>query len=114
MIIDESEIQENKHITRWLIGPWNSQSTVDFGIALIQPNQRVESHYHEQVEEIIYTVDGEITLLLGNEKSVKLKRGLVVHIPPNQTHALHNQTQKITKLVVVKSPSLPADKKFND
>ncbi len=112
--MDEAAIEEKGHTTRWLLGPWNSQSKLDFGIAFFQPNQSVEPHFHETVEEFFYVIEGEILLQLNNRENYILKRGFVAHIPPKQVHALHNQSSKIAKLVVVKSPSLPTDKKYID
>ncbi len=110
IIVDESKIQKKKHLSRWLIGPWNSPSKIDFGIAFFQPDQKSKPHYHEVVEEIIYSIDGEITLILEDAKSHKLKAGFVVFLPPKQIHALHNQSNKVTKLAIIKSPSFPTDK----
>jgi quercetin dioxygenase-like cupin family protein len=114
-IVDESKITEGEYTTRWLVGPWNSQSkNLEFGIAIFQPNQRVKKHFHEQVEEIFYVIEGEIRLLINNTEEYPLKKGFVAHIPAKQVHALYNPSKMISKLVIVKSPSLPADKKFLD
>lgn len=110
MIVDESKIQEKEHVSRWLIGPWNSQSKIDFGVAFFQPEQQVKKHIHEIVEEIFYVIEGEIILLLEKDNECVLKRGQVAHIPPKQVHALHNRSRKRAKLIIVKSPSIPTDK----
>jgi mannose-6-phosphate isomerase-like protein (cupin superfamily) len=111
MIIDETSINEGRHTTRWLIGPWNSQSTLDFGIAFLHPDQQVKPHLHERVEEIFYIIEGQITLIL-DRKEITLKPGIVAYIPPKMRHALHNRSATTAKLVCVKSPSLPSDKKY--
>ncbi len=111
-IADESKVTEQSYMTRWLLGPWNSKCNLDFGIAFFQPNQRVKKHIHEEVEEIFYVIEGEILLELEGTKAVTLKQGFVAHIPPDQQHALHNQSYRVVKLVIVKSPSIPSDKKF--
>ncbi|MHA1649799.1 MAG: cupin domain-containing protein [Candidatus Helarchaeota archaeon] len=111
-IVDESRIDEKGYLTRWLIGPWNSQASFDFGIAFIQPKQYIKKHFHEKIEELFYVIEGEIQLLLSNKEEFTLKQGFVAHIPPKQVHGLHNRSNKIVKLVVVKSPSIPSDKKY--
>ena len=112
-IIDESEIEEKEYLTRWLFGPWNSQSqNLDFGIAFFQPNQSVKRHFHKLVEEIFYVIEGEIVLLTENEEFFVLRQGMAAYIPPKQVHALQNRSNSVTKFIVVKSPSLPNDKQF--
>ena len=113
-VVDEASVNEGERNSRWLLGPWNSECTIDFGIAFIQPNQRVKKHFHEQVEEIFYVIEGEILLKGNNENDIILKQGHVVYLPPKQVHALHNRSQKIAKLVVIKVPSIPSDKKYVD
>jgi len=111
IIIDEKKMNEKEYTTRWLIGPWNSQSKIDFGIAFIQPNQQVKKHWHEIVEEIFYIIEGEVVLLVIN-KEIILKQGYIVYIPPKEIHALYNRSNKMVKLVAVKAPSIPSDKKY--
>lgn len=113
MIIDEASINEGDFTTRWLIGPWNSKSTLDFGIAFLHPDQQVKPHLHERVEEILYLIEGQISLILDQERNeVTLKPGIAVHIPPKTIHALHNRSSTTAKLICIKSPSLPSDKKY--
>ncbi|NVM27471.1 MAG: cupin domain-containing protein [Candidatus Helarchaeota archaeon] len=111
-IVDESKIQEKEHVSRWLIGPWNSESKLDFGVAFFQPDQQVKKHVHEKVEEIFYVIEGEIILLLDKDQKFVLKKGQVAYIPPKQGHALQNRSRKIAKLVIVKSPSIPTNKTY--
>jgi len=113
MIIDETSVKEGGFTTRWLIGPWNSQSSLDFGITFLHPDQQVKPHLHERVEEIFYLIEGQISLILDrDQKEITLKPGMAAHIPPKTIHALHNGSSTTAKLVCVKSPSLPSDKKY--
>ncbi|MFX1294757.1 MAG: cupin domain-containing protein [Promethearchaeota archaeon] len=111
-IVNETSVKEESYMTRWLLGPWNSQCTLDFGIAFLQPNQRVKKHIHEKVEEIFYIIKGEVFLQVNKDKNILLKQGFIAHIPPKQAHALHNTSKKIVKMVIVKSPSISSDKKY--
>ena len=63
------------------------------------------------VEEIFYLIEGQIILIL-NRKEITLKPGMAAHIPPKMSHALHNRSSTTAKLICVKSPSLPSDKKY--
>ncbi|MHA1266048.1 MAG: cupin domain-containing protein [Candidatus Helarchaeota archaeon] len=109
-IVDEKTIETGTHLSKWLLGPWNSESHVEFGIAILQPNQRVPLHYHNQVEELFYVIKGQVTLSLSNGQSHLLSKGMAVHIPPTLAHALQNHANTLAKLVVIKYPSIPSDK----
>ena len=109
IIVDETKIEEKGFITRWMIGPWNAESTLDFGIAFLQPNQQVKKHWHDKVEEIFYIIEGKIVLTVNDEEFI-LKQGFVAHILPKEIHSLNNRSNKPVKLVTVKSPSIPSDK----
>jgi len=112
-IIDEKVIKEQGYLTRWLLGPWNSPCKLDFGIAFFQPGQKVDKHFHEQVEELFYVIDGQISIQFNTgSDSIILKAGEVAYIPPKEVHALYNNTNKVVKMVVIKNPSIPTDKKF--
>ena len=113
IIVDEKKMDEKGYTTRWLIGPWNSQSKIDFGIAFIQPNQQVKMHWHEAVEEIFYIIQGNIVLLVDNQEII-LRQGCVAHISPKEIHALHNRSNETVKLVTVKAPSIPSDKIYTE
>lgn len=109
IIVDETKIEEKGFVTRWMIGPWNTESTIDFGIAFLQPNQQVKKHWHERVEAIFYIIEGTIVLTVNNEEFT-LKQGFAAHIHPKEIHSLYNRSAKTVKLVSVKSPSIPSDK----
>ena len=112
LIVDERKVKEEGHMSRWLIGPWNSHSKLDFGIAFFQIDQKVEKHFHKTVEEIFYVIEGEIILITEKEGEFVLKKGFVAHIPPKSVHALHNRSNTVAKLAIIKSPSIPSDKTY--
>ena len=99
-IVNEAKVDKKEYMSRWLIGPWNSSSKTEFGVAFIEPEQLMQKHMHTQVEEIIYVVEGDIVLLLEKNTHRVLTKGTAVFIPPKQVHGLQNRSNRITKLIL--------------
>lgn len=112
LIVDEAQVKEEGTMSKWLIGPWNSSSKTDFGVAFFQPDQLIQKHIHERVEEIFYVIEGQIVLLLDDNTQRILTKGNVAFIPPKQVHGLHNRSNTITKFIIVKFPSIASDKTY--
>ncbi|HKN93346.1 MAG TPA: cupin domain-containing protein [Thermoleophilaceae bacterium] len=64
-----------------------------FGINLItlQPRERGRIHAHEQQEEVYLVLDGELTLVLGEDEEHTVKRDGVVRVGPAVRRQLVNR-----------------------
>jgi mannose-6-phosphate isomerase-like protein (cupin superfamily) len=112
-IYDEALTDQKGYNTRWMVGPWNSDCKIDFGIAFFQPGQKVKKHIHEKVTELFYVVEGELSIQINDQSQITtLKAGQLAYVPPKEAHTLHNMTTSVTKFVVIKTPSIPHDKRF--
>jgi len=60
-------------------------------------------HKHDQQEEVIYCIDGEVEQWLDQQKRV-LKSGDSVFIPGGGVHASFNTSQRDAKLLAILSP----------
>jgi quercetin dioxygenase-like cupin family protein len=109
-IVDEADIKETKHTSKWLLGPWNSDSPVEFGVTMLLPDQTVRLHYHETVVEIFYVIEGQCALMTGSDEYHILSEGVSVFIPPKQVHGLQPHSRSPVKLAIVKYPSKASDK----
>ena len=61
-------------------------------------------HYHPELEEIIYVVDGVAEQWVDREKR-SLKAGDIAFIPKNVVHAIHNPTKKPMTFLAILSPA---------
>ncbi len=82
---------------------------IDWGVILLLPGQRLGGHYHEQVEETFYVVEGQGTFVV-NEKTYAARPGDVFRMEPKDRHDIHNDSDAPLKLVFIKCPYLPKDK----
>jgi mannose-6-phosphate isomerase-like protein (cupin superfamily) len=82
---------------------------IDWGVILLKPGQRLGAHYHNEVEETFYFVQGKGKVYI-NEVEYQAELGDAFRIEPKEHHDILNDTDEPTKMVFIKSPYLPKDK----
>jgi quercetin dioxygenase-like cupin family protein len=68
------------------------------------PGAGHQFHYHPELEEIIYIVDGIAEQWVDREKR-RLKAGEIAFIPKMIVHAIHNPTKKPMTFLAILSPA---------
>jgi len=82
---------------------------IDWDIILLLPGQELGGHYHREVEETFYVLEGEATFQVGNARQ-RLVAGDAIRLEATQHHNVVNDSHKPLKMVFIKCPYLPADK----
>ena len=82
---------------------------VDFGLILLLPGEDLNTHYHSQIEENFYTLEGEADVYV-KEKRTRLGPGDLLHVPAKTPHYLKNNGAAPWKAIIVKAPYDPKDK----
>lgn len=82
---------------------------VDIGMVIIMPGEDFTTHYHDEVEEDFFTLEGTVEIYV-DEKKIILKEGDLIHVAPKTHHYLRNVSDRPWKAVFVKSPYDPKDK----
>ncbi len=82
---------------------------IDWGVILMQPGESLGAHYHHEVEETFYVVEGAGTFAVNDER-YPAKQGDVFRMEPTDRHEVVNDTDAPLKLVFIKCPFLPKDK----
>ena len=82
---------------------------IDWGVILLLPGQVLGGHYHEQVEETFYILEGEGVFEV-NGTPMPAVTGDVFRMEPTDRHNIHNRGQQPLKMVFIKCPYLPKDK----
>ena len=80
------------------IGPLIEGEEIQFGV--MQIKNGTEPHYHPN-EQFIYLVSGEATMTIDG-KELKLKKGSVAYIPPNQIHSFYATSDEPCEIVTCK------------
>lgn len=82
---------------------------IDWGVVLLHPGQSLAAHYHNEVEETFYVVEGQVTFYVDDEK-LELVAGDAMRLEPPERHKVVNESERPVKLVLIKCPYLPHDK----
>ena len=70
----------------------------------MRPGTGHRFHYHPELEEIIYIVDGVAEQWVGREKRA-LKTGEIAFIPKKVVHAIFNSSKKPMTFLAILSPA---------
>lgn len=82
---------------------------IDWGVILLLPGQTLGGHYHQEVEETFYVVQGRGTFVVNGEK-LPATEGDVFRMEPTDRHDIINDSGQPMKMVFIKCPYLPQDK----
>jgi mannose-6-phosphate isomerase-like protein (cupin superfamily) len=82
---------------------------IDWGVILLLPGEKLGGHYHEQVEETFYVVEGRAAFTVNGER-VPAGVGDVLRMEATDKHDIANESDQPCKLVFIKCPYLPKDK----
>mgnify|MGYP005845015523 CR=1 FL=1 len=82
---------------------------IDWGVLLLLPGQTLGGHYHEEVEETFYVMQGQGEFTVNGIKYAATE-GDVFRMEPTDRHDILNNTDQPMKLVFIKCPYLPKDK----
>lgn len=70
------------------------------GTATLPPGAAVETHLHEIDEEVLYVIEGTLTVTLAGEEHT-VEPGGIVFVPPGTWIALANRSDSPTKVLGV-------------
>jgi uncharacterized cupin superfamily protein len=70
----------------------------------MRPGAGHQFHYHPELEEIIYVIDGVAEQWVDREKR-RLEAGEIAFIQKNVVHAIHNPTKKPMTFLAILSPA---------
>ena len=99
------EYRDGDHGVKYLMrGP-----KTDWGVILMQPGDRLGAHYHNEVEETFYLVDGSCQFTV-NDVVHDAVAGDVFRLEPTDRHDIWNNSDADIKFIFIKCPYLPKDK----
>jgi len=68
----------------------------------LQPGEELKAHI-TPVDVFFYVLEGNPTVLVGDEKQ-SIEKDSLVESPKDIVHCLYNKTEKIARILVVKAP----------
>ncbi len=101
----EKEFRGGKSGVKYLFrGP-----KIDWGVILLLPGERLGGHYHKEVEETFYVLEGQATAYVGDIQQ-RLVAGDAIRLEAPEHHNIVNEGDQPLKMVFIKCPYLPQDK----
>lgn len=82
---------------------------IDFGLVKLKPGEDFPAHYHNQVEENFFILEGEINFKVDDKEFVAVK-GDLISCKPTESHYLVNNSKEDAVAAFVKAPSIKEDK----
>jgi mannose-6-phosphate isomerase-like protein (cupin superfamily) len=82
---------------------------IDWGVLLLKPGQKMGAHGHKEVEETFYFLQGFPRMLI-NDVEYRAAEGDAFRVEPMEKHDIVNDTDKVVRVVFIKTPYLPDDK----
>jgi len=82
---------------------------LDWGVILLKAGEELEGHYHRQVEETFYVLEGRAAFVVHGEEHL-VRPGVALRVEPEEGHAVRNVGKGDLKMVFIKWPYLPEDK----
>jgi len=82
---------------------------LDWGVILLLPGERLGEHYHSQVEETFYILEGQASCYADGVKHA-LTVGDAVRFEAPEHHDMVNEGSEPLKMAFLKYPYLPKDK----
>jgi quercetin dioxygenase-like cupin family protein len=71
------------------------------------------AHYHPNFTESFYVLEGELSLLNGDEW-ITAGVGDLVYVPRNSIHAFRNDTDSEARFIIVFTPGVPREEYFDE
>jgi len=82
---------------------------IDWGIVFLKPGQNMGAHYHREVEETFFILEGE-GIMRVNDEELRVSAGDAIRLEPEERHDLRATESSFLKGIFIKVPYLPEDK----
>lgn len=90
----------SQEIAGQLIGAKN----FDVKLGIYEPGGKSIFHSHPESEEVFYVLEGEFTLVDGDQNELTARAGEAVYVPAKEVHAGFNRGTETLVYLAVKAP----------
>lgn len=82
---------------------------IEWGILVLKPGGSLGAHYHKEVEETFYFLEGKARLMIDGTEYLG-GAGEAFRLEPGEKHDILNDSQSPIRAVFIKCPYKPEDK----
>lgn len=105
-IVKESEQIAKGPVKYMIRGPY-----IDWGVITLAPGESMAPHFHKEVEETFYIIEGVTTIIVKDKnQEIAAPAGTAIRLEPTEQHGLKNTGSIPTKMVFIKNIYRPTDK----
>ena len=76
----------------------------------LAPGCGEKHHYHNQAAQCFYMLSGRAVMQFSDGQNVEINSGMALHILPETSHAIVNQTSEEIRFLVISAPSSRGDR----
>lgn len=88
---------------RRLFGKEEGMEQLEVIIGEIEPGGTADPHFHEEIEQSMFILSGEMKIIIENEETI-LRKDDVVWIPKKAMHEVVNIGKETVRFVLIYSP----------
>ncbi|MHA1647169.1 MAG: cupin domain-containing protein [Promethearchaeota archaeon] len=104
-IVKGSEQTEHGGVRYMIRGP-----EIDWGIISLSPGEEKPAHFHEQLAETFYVINGTMTFIIG-DKEFDIPTDTAIRLEAKEPHGLKNKSNsELVKVIFIKEKYIPEDK----
>ncbi|MHA1271533.1 MAG: cupin domain-containing protein [Candidatus Helarchaeota archaeon] len=82
---------------------------IDWGILILGKGEKLNKHYHNEVEETFYFISGSCRMFVDDTEIIT-RPGDAIRVDPKEKHSMINENDTPVKMVFIKCPYIPDDK----
>ena len=82
---------------------------IEWGILILNPGRSLGAHYHKEVEETFYILEGKTKLFIDDAEYLA-GAGDAFRLEPGEKHDILNDSQSPVRAIFIKCPYKPEDK----
>ncbi|MDD5065640.1 MAG: cupin domain-containing protein [bacterium] len=82
---------------------------LEWGILVLKPGEKLGHHFHNEVEETFFLLEGEADMII-NDRKIEAVQGDAYRLEPRDRHDILNRSGQPVKFIFIKTPYIPEDK----
>jgi len=82
---------------------------IEWGILILKPQESLGAHYHREVEETFYFIEGKAKLFINGIEYLA-EEGEAFRLEPKDKHDILNESSVPLRAIFIKCPYKPEDK----
>lgn len=93
-------------VNRRLVGRETGAAQVEVVLGVVQPGGKAEMHQHDDLEQVIYVLEGRAAVRVGDEIRFEVGPGEVLFFPPKTPHEIVVVGDQPYKVLVIYAPPM--------